>query len=88
MNELMKMRLFSLLSEPSQESTNEEMQSAYECFMKGIESVNQSDKNYSKIFRMLNTTRIELVAVQALHRYDQGKKCPKICLFAKDISSY
>lgn len=80
MNDLLKMRLFSLLSEPSQESTNKETQSAYECFMKGVVAFNQSETNYSKIFRTLNDTRIELVGIELLHRYEQGEKCPEICL--------
>jgi hypothetical protein len=82
MNELSRERFIGLLSEPTQ-VTNEEMQTAYGCFMERIRKVSQSEKDYSKIYRPLNTTRIELVAVQALHRYEQGEKCPEICLFAK-----
>jgi len=84
MNELLKTKLFSLLSESSQ-VTNEEMQSAYECFMKRVETVNQSETDYSKIFRMLNITRIELVGIESLHRHEQEKKCPKICLSPKSF---
>jgi len=87
MNELSRERLIRLLSEPTQ-VTNEEMQSAYGCFMKRVEVVTQSEKDYSEIYRTLNATRIELVAVQALHRYEQGEKCPEICLSAKSISGY
>lgn len=87
MNELFRERLIKLLSEPSQ-VTNKEMQIAYECFMKKVETVNQSEKDYTIIFRTLNTTRIELVAVQALHRYEQGEKCPEICLSTKSSSRY
>ena len=50
--------------------------------------VSQPETDYSEVFRMLNTTRIELVAVQALHRYEQGEKCPETCLSAKSISSH
>jgi hypothetical protein len=35
---LLKERLFSLLSEPSQEVTKEEMQNAYGCFIKQVET--------------------------------------------------
>jgi len=80
MNELVNMRFFSLLAESSQEVANKEMQNAYGCFMKRVESISQSEKDYSKIYRMLNNTRIELVFLQTLYRYGQGKKCPKICL--------
>lgn len=53
MNELFKLRLFSLLAEPSQ-VTNEEMQSAYGCFTEQVNKVSQSENEYSKIFRILN----------------------------------
>lgn len=79
MNDLLKMRMFNLLSEPSQ-VTNEEMQNAYGCFMERLRTVSQSEQNYSETFRMLNITRIELVGIESLYRYGQGKKCPKICL--------
>ena len=84
MNELLRERLICLLSEPTQ-VTNKEMQCAYGCFMKRVEAVNQSERDYSIIYRTLNATRIELVAVQALHRYEQGEKCPKVCLSTKGI---
>ncbi|MDL2266252.1 hypothetical protein LJC57_01040 [Parabacteroides sp. OttesenSCG-928-G07] len=87
MNELLKTKIFQLLLDSSA-VTNEEMQSVYGCFMKRVEAVTQSEKDYSIIFRTLNTTRIELVAVQALHRYEQGEKCPKTCLSAKSISGH
>ncbi|MDR2036481.1 MAG: hypothetical protein LBQ60_01010 [Bacteroidales bacterium] len=80
MNDLLKTRLFSLLSEPSQTSTNEEIQNAYGCFMEQVKTVSQSQTDYSETYRMLNDTRIELVFIESLHRYEQGGKCPKICL--------
>lgn len=73
MNELLREGLISLLSESSQVA-NEEMQNAYECFMEQLKTVSQSENN-SEVFRMLNITRIELVSVRTLHRYEQGKKC-------------
>jgi hypothetical protein len=86
MNELLKERFFSLLSEPSQEVTNEEIPNAYGCFMKRVEAVSQSEKDCSEIYRILNITRIELVFLQSLHRYEQGKKCLEICLSSKSNS--
>jgi len=74
MNELLRERLISLLSEPTQ-VTNTEMQCAYECFMKRVEALSQSEQDYSKIYRMLNNTRIEIVPQQTLYQYEQGKKC-------------
>lgn len=79
MNELLQTRLFTLLSESSQ-VTNQEMQSAYGCFMEKVKIVSQSEQNCSEIYRMLNITRIELSALEPLNRYEQGKKCPEIYL--------
>jgi len=86
MNELFKERLISLLSESSQQVTNEEMTNAYGCFMEKVRAVSQSEQNYSEVFRMLNNTRIELVFIESLNRYEQGKKCPKICLSPKEFN--
>jgi hypothetical protein len=80
MNELSRERLFSLLSESSHEVTNEQMQSTYGCFLKRVETVSQSEAGYSEIYRMLNNSRIELVFLQSLYRYEQEKKCPEIRL--------
>lgn len=74
MNKLLRERLFSLLSDPTQ-ITNEQMQSAYECFMRGVETVSQSEKDYSEIYRTLNITRIELASIETVYRYGQGEKC-------------
>lgn len=45
MNELLKERFFSLLSEPSQEVINEEIQNAYDCFM---EQLRQGNRAFSR----------------------------------------
>ena len=74
MNELIKTKLFSLLTETS-EVTNEEMQNAYECFMKQLKTTVSQSENNSEVFRMLNITRVELVFIETLHRYGQGEKC-------------
>ncbi len=84
MNELSRERLISLLSDASQ-VTNEEMQSAYGCFTEQVKTVSQSEQNYSEIFRMLNTTRIELAFLKSLYRYGLGEKCPEICLPTKGV---
>lgn len=85
MNELLKTRLFNLLSEPSQ-VRNEEMQSAYEIFMEQLRIVGQFEQDYSKVFRMLNITRVELVFLKSLYRHEQGGKCPKILVSSKGFS--
>lgn len=74
MNELLRERLISLLSESSQ-VTNEEIQNAYGCFMEQLRTVSQSENDFSKVFRMLNDTRIEFVFIEILNRYGQGEKC-------------
>lgn len=74
MNELVRMKLFNLLSETSQ-ITNEEMQSAYECFMGQLGAVSQSGNDYSEVFRTLNITRVELVFMESLYWHEEGKKC-------------
>jgi len=79
MNKLLKERFFSLLSDFSQ-VTNEEIINAYDCFMEKVKTVSQSENDHSEIFRMLNITRIELVFMESLYQYEQGEKCPKICL--------
>jgi hypothetical protein len=70
------MRLFTLLSEPSQTESSEEIQSAYGKFVEHIEIVSNSDDN-TNIHRTLNITRIELVALESVFRYEQEKKCPE-----------
>lgn len=85
MNELLKEGFVSLLSEPSQEITNEQMLKAYGCFMEQLVLVSHSEQDFSKVFRMLKITRIELVFIESLHRYGQGEKCPEISLSRKNV---
>lgn len=80
MNDLTKSEFFVLINGSSQEITNQEMQHAYEGFMEQVETISQSETTYLKIYRILNNIRIELVFLQTLYRYEQGKKCPEICL--------
>lgn len=79
MNELLKTRMFGLLSESSQ-VTNEEMQDAYGCFMEQLRTIVSHPEDYSEVFRELNNTRVELVFIETLYRNEQEKKCPEICL--------
>ena len=87
MNDLLKERLISLLSDSSQ-VTNEEMQSAYGNFMEQVGIVSQSEKSYAEIHRMLNITRVELVFIESLYQHEQGKKCPKGILSPKGTYRY
>lgn len=79
MEKIISMKLFSLLTENSP-VTNEEMQNAYGCFTEHMKAVSQSEINHTELFRMLNITRVELVFIESLYQYEQGKKCPQICL--------
>lgn len=73
-NDLLKTKLFSLLSESSQ-VTNQEMQNAYGGFMEQVENTSQSEQIWDEIYRKLNLTRIELVSMELLYQYGQGEKC-------------
>ena len=84
MNELVNMRLFSLLAESSQEVTNEEMQNAYGHFVEQVKAIGSSNNNATAM-RTLNVTRIEVAHLQTVFRHEQGEKCPKICLPAKNL---
>ena len=59
MNELLGMRFLRLLSESSQEVTNEKMQDAYGEFVEQIRIVGDGN-DYSTIYRILTATRIEI----------------------------
>ena len=82
MNELVNTRFFGLLSEPSQEATNEEMQNAYGHFVKQVEAVCSSAGN-ATVMRTLNFTRIEVAYLQTVFRYEQGEKRPEINVSAQ-----
>jgi hypothetical protein len=70
MNDLLKERFFSLLSESLHDVTNQEMLNAYGCFIEQIRTVSQSENNHLEIYRMLNNTRVELVFIESLYRYE------------------
>ena len=63
MNELLKMRFISILVDTSNKITNAEMQIAYDEFIKCIDEIGNLE-DYSKSFRKLNATRIELVSLK------------------------
>ena len=74
MNELLGMRFLRLLSESSQEVTNEKMQDAYGEFVEQIRIVGDGT-DYSTIFRILTATRIEIASLETAPLYGQGEKC-------------
>lgn len=79
MENIRNLKLFRLLTDASV-MTNQEIENAYGCFMEHMKTVSQSETDYSEVYRMLNITRIELAFLQSLYRYEEGKKCPEICL--------
>lgn len=73
MDELLIMKIFRLLSEISQEVTNEEMQDAYGEFVKQIRTVSNGS-DYSTTYRILVATRIEIASLETTPLYGQGGK--------------
>lgn len=74
MNELLSMRFLRLLSKPSQEVTNGEMQKAYGEFVKQI-GVIGDENDYPTAYRVLTATRIEIASLETSPLYGQGEKC-------------
>lgn len=87
MNDLCKTELSFLLKGNSQTVTNEEMHNTYENFLTKVLALNQSENDYSKIFRTLSITRAELASLKSLYQHEQGEKCLKSSLSAKGIGS-
>ena len=71
MNDLLNKKFFRLLSESSQVS-NEVMQVAYDAFIKGIIEISSSEEDYSKVFRLLNHSRIEIDSIKTSPLYELG----------------
>lgn len=88
MNDFIRTKFFILLTVNSQEVANEEMENAYAGFLKEIKILNQSEIDYSNVYRELNLTRIEFVFLQSYIQYEQGEKCPKISLLAESHFCY
>ena len=74
MNEWLGIRFLRLLSESSQEVTNEKMQDAYGEFVEQIRIVGDGN-DYSTIYRILTATRIEIASLETAPLYGQGEKC-------------
>lgn len=74
MNEILKTKLFSLLTDASP-VTNYEMQQAYETLVERVKTLNQPETDYPTIFRSLNITRIERVFLLKQFQCEQGEKC-------------
>ncbi len=81
------LKLFSLLSEPSQ-VTNKEIQSAYEKFVSQLTPHDQPGMNLTEAFRFLSFTRIEFDSLKSLPFYGQGGKCPSKSIPSKSTGFY
>lgn len=82
MGYILNTKLLCILIEPSP-VTNEEMQNAYVDFVEQVTTISRSETDYSKIYRLLNLTRIELV----FNQYGQEKKCPKGSILTEGYST-
>ena len=71
MNDLTTKEFFRLLSEPSQVS-NKEIQASYESFVKHIEETSSSETDYSKVFRLLNHSLIEIDSIKTSSLCESG----------------
>lgn len=82
MNDLLQTRIFRLLSETSQEVTNQEMQNAYGEFVEQIRIVGDGD-DYSTTYRIFVATRIEIASLETAPLYGQGEKCLEKSIYSK-----
>lgn len=78
MNELLKMGLFSLLTEISLVS-NEEIKNAYEDFAQTLLKKLQTEIDIVKLYYSLNFVRLEFAGLQTSLQNGQGEKCAKLC---------
>lgn len=85
MHKIIKLKLFSLLSDSSP-VTNQEMENAYGCFTEHMRTIGKSENDYSEVFRKLNIARVELVLLQSSYQHEEGEKCPEIYLSPKILS--
>lgn len=74
MNDLLRTRMFRLLTESSPVA-NDEMQNAYVEFIEKVKTHTQSETDHIQLFRTLNLTRIEFQTLQTQILYEQGEKC-------------
>lgn len=86
MNDLTRTKFFILLTRNSQEVANEEMRNAYVGLLKEINNLNQSEIDYSNVYRELNLTRIEFVYLQYTFNTSRGKNALKNIYLQKAIS--
>lgn len=81
MTDFLKTKFFMLLTETSSIVPNDEMQNAYEEFIKYIVTTSNSG-DYSSVFRSLNFIRIEIVFTEESYQYKSEKKYVHIALYS------
>ena len=59
------------MSEPSQVSM-QEIQVAYDAFIKEFTEISSSEEDYSKVFRLLNHSLIEIDSIKTSSLYESG----------------
>lgn len=74
MDELLKAKFFGLLSDTSQEVSNEETQNAYGEFIEQIRTVSNGNDN-STTYKILVATRIEITSLETTPLYGLEGKC-------------
>lgn len=74
MDELLKAKFFGLLSDTSQEVSNEETQNAYGEFIEQIRTVSNGNDN-STTYKILVATRIEIASLETTPLYGLEGKC-------------
>ena len=87
MNDLLQTRIFRLLSETSQEVTNQEMQNAYGEFVEQIRIVGDGD-DYSTTYRIFVATRIEIASLETSPLYGQGENALKKLFLQKTLGTF
>ena len=86
MNDLMKMRIFGLLSGTSQQVSNEEMQEVYDEFIEQIRTVSYGN-DYSTTYRILVVTRIEIASLETSPLHGQGENALKKLFLQKTLGT-
>lgn len=84
MNNLLEIELLNLLNEDRSVS-NHEMKLAYGNFLTQVKAIIQSEVDFSKIFRILNLTRIEFRILQEQILYGEGKSVLKNVYLQKAV---
>lgn len=63
------------------------MHSSHEIFVTKAVTLNQSENDYSKVFRTLSITRAELAFFKPPYQHEQGGECPKKSVLSESYRS-